>query len=179
MRLLAAQRDERRLLLAGFDPLSHDPEPRRVCQAHRGGDDRGPLTVDAEATYELPVHLERVERETGEMGKGGITRSEIVDGEAYPERAQRGERAERPLRSGHNRSLGDFHYQAPGLQTAVLKRPREGGGKPRRPELAGPHIYRDGDIPCCCFCAGHADDVHPNLGQQPSAIRCRKKRRRG
>src|SRR5664279_240910 len=69
-------------LLFGFDAFDHAVQAHVPGQSCYGADDRCAGWIDGQAGGEGLVHLDSVDREDRKVAQAGVTRSEIVNGDA-------------------------------------------------------------------------------------------------
>ena len=94
-----------------FHPLGHHPQAHVVSQVDNGVDEDGVTLIPLHILYEGAVDLELVHGQALEVGKGGKTGAEIIDGQAHPDGIQGAHYIHGAVHVGHHGAFGDFQHQ--------------------------------------------------------------------
>src|SRR5690554_2829234 len=94
-----------------FDAFRQHPQTQLVPQYNNGFDNGTGVLVLNEIINEGFIDLEQIQRETFQIGQGGVSGTKVINGQAYTEATQFSEHRHRFQIGCHQRALGQFKLQ--------------------------------------------------------------------
>jgi hypothetical protein len=142
-----------------LDTLGERLQAERLTELNQRVRQRTPLARDLEPGDERPVDLQRVDRESAQIGERAVAGTEVVDRDPDSQRLQLFEQEGGGLRLAHQRGLGYLERERRRVEATLAQRPAELRDELRALELPGGHVDREVQVkpflvPCGGPCTG-------------------------
>ena len=139
---VAAQAVQDGELLRGFHALGQHLQLEHLRHGDDGGGDLAVVGVVGQAAHEALVDLELVDRETLQVGQGGVAGTEVVDRQPQAQAFERLQQGDGLFCLVHEHALGQLQLQAVGRQAGVGQRLAHRVDQVAGVELARRQVHR-------------------------------------